>query len=115
MAYYQIPPDINEKEKVIGGVLTVSQLVAIIVFAVLGGVTALIIFRAANKPILALIVGIIILIPGLILGFKKERRLGDMEEFEYLMIKHRFKKQRKQYPNINQGYMAALDNKEEMK
>ena len=55
MAYYQIPPDINEKEKVIGGVLTVSQLVAIIVFAVLGGVSAMIIFRTANKPILALI------------------------------------------------------------
>lgn len=115
MAYYQIPPDINEKEKVIGGVLTVSQLVAIIVFAVLGGVTALIIFRAANKPILALIVGIIILIPGLYLGFKKEHRLGDMEEFEYLRIKHQFKKQRKQYPNVNDGYMDTLNSGEELK
>lgn len=115
MAYYQIPPDINEKEKVIGGVLTVSQLVAIIVFAVLGGVSALIIFRAANKPILALIVGIIILIPGLYLGFKKEHRLGDMEEFEYLMIKRRFKKERKRYPNVNDGYMAAVNNGEETK
>ena len=106
MAYYQIPPDINEKEKVIGGVLTVSQLVAIIVFAVLGGVSAMIIFRTANKPILALIVGIIILIPGLYLGFKKEHRLGDMEEFEYLS---------KQYPNVNDGYMDTLNSGEELK
>lgn len=88
MGMYQIPPDVKEKEKVIGGILNLVQFLWL-----LGGLgLALLLFLATSGITGSLIVGLISALLGigvsLPFAFYKKR---DLSFFQYLKFKRRLK------------------------
>lgn len=103
MARYAIPPDIREKEKVVGGILTVSQTILIAVGGALSFVLVQGIFKLSNNIVLALL-GLLPMIPTLFLALYKKHDYGDMELTQYLIFKWKFDHSRKEFPNINENF-----------
>lgn len=94
MKNYSIPPDMNEKEKVIGGVLDFTQFFWIVGGALIGAVVFVILFPLLDK--FALIFGIIFGLTGVPFAlFKKE----GLSLFEYYKRKREFDKKTKHLPN----------------
>ena len=94
MRVYEVPPDITEKEKVIGGLLDFVQFAWAIGGLVLGGI---------NFLIFSKIFGMFALFPSLIIAsvaipfmFYKKR---GMTLFQYIVKKHKFKKKQKHLIN----------------
>lgn len=89
MAIYHIPPDMKEKERIIGNVLTLNQF-----FWLLGGfgigmvgfVFTFTLFHSLPVSIFMLIVGM-----GLSLPFVFYKR-GDLTLYQYITRRHRFLK-----------------------
>ncbi|MBG9693078.1 hypothetical protein ABD91_20205 [Lysinibacillus sphaericus] len=96
---YPVPPDMKEKEKVIGGILNVNQLlwlilglaigagVFVMLFPILGGIPSLVVgllFATVTSPFI----------------FVKRH---DMTLFEYLKFKYLFSKKTKHLPNKRKG------------
>jgi uncharacterized membrane protein YhiD involved in acid resistance len=75
MASYNVPPDISEKEKIVGGLLTFAQLIWLIVGV---GITAVIsMFLFAFLGNISIIVGVLIGIPfGICFAFVKVHTLS---------------------------------------
>ena len=94
MRSYSVPPDMNEKEKIIGGVLDIGQFLWILGGLLIGAVVFVILFPIFNKYslIFAMIFGssgipfVVIKIEGLTL-------------FEYYKRKRRFDKKTQKLPN----------------
>lgn len=103
MARATIPPDIREKEKVIGGILSASQLVVIGVGAVLAFLVMNFMFNTTGNVVLSAL-GLLIAIPFIYIAMHKQKGYENMEYFQYLILKHQFKKSRKEFPNINDNY-----------
>lgn len=97
MATYQVPPDISEKEKIVGGVLTAAQLVSILVF-----VGIAVVFSFALMPVFGngiIIVSLVLFLPmGAAFSFLKIKGLS---LFMYLKLKKQRWKAKKQL--INEG------------
>lgn len=104
MARYPIPPDIREREKVVGGIFTVSQtlflaLAALVFFAIVS-----VMYKTTNKIILSAIVAILAASIFLPFAFFKKKDYGNVELAQYLIYLFRYKKSRKEFPNINENY-----------
>jgi len=95
MAQYVVPPDIREKEKIVGGVLTATQL-----FWILGGVGVTALLSFITFPILgsaSIIISLFIGLPaGVCFAFIKRHGLP---LFDYLKERAKHKKKTKQLIN----------------
>jgi len=94
MRNYSVPPDINEKEKVIGGVLDLHQFFWLLGGFLLGTIVFIALFPFMGK--LSLIFGAIFAISGTPFAFKKKEGLP---LFEYIKRKRIFEKKNKYLPN----------------
>lgn len=99
MRNYVVPPDINEKEKVIGGVLNINQFFWLLGGFVLGAVVFVVFFPVFGKFSLAL--GGLFSLTGVPFVVIKPK---DLTLFEYLKRKQKFKKKNKKLPNIKKDY-----------
>ena len=94
MKSYPMPPDIREKEKIIGGIFTLTQGLWI----GLGVVVYLV-----NSLLLSFIFGkfsFFLSIPYIVLGFVFAlKKLHEMSLFTYLKYKQKYKKKNKELPN----------------
>lgn len=104
---YQIPPDIHEKEKIIGGIFTLTQFIFIVIAAVVGIGLGMILY-GMTASFIAMIIGIAIgALPFIPFGFVKIRKMGDIELFQYLKYKIQYKMSIKEYKNINENYRGG--------
>lgn len=99
MRNYSVPPDINEKEKVIGGVLNINQFFWLLGGFVLGVIMFIITFSFLGK--FSLFIGAIFSLTGVPFVVIKPKGLT---LFEYLKRKQKFKKKTKYLPNIKKDY-----------
>ena len=94
MKSYVVPPDINEKEKIVGGILTLDQLLWVFAGFVLGGLVFVITFNYFGK--FSLVLGgtsCLTSVPFIV--YKK----NNLTLFEHLKRKHKFNKKTRHLPN----------------
>jgi len=104
MKQYQMPPDTRDKEKLFGGIFTITQFIALVVCICLGAGLGLLI-NMIIPSVWSLIVGIILgAIVGAPFAFYKNRKMGDMELSKYLWLKFLFKRKVKEKIHINENY-----------
>lgn len=97
MRSYQIPPDMKEKEKVVGGLINLNQLFWIIGGLGLGACMFGLTFTLTGIGTLSIIIGAIFCLSGVPFALKKVKGLT---LYEYLHRKRKFKKKVKHLPNI---------------
>lgn len=95
-----IPPDMREKEKIVGGLLDINQLLWIIGGGVLGAIMFGTSFLILNLPILSIILAIIGVALSLPFVFYKK---NDLTLYQHLKYSYEFKTKVKELPNINNG------------
>ena len=107
---YPIPQDIHEKEKIIGGMFTISQFI----FIALGAVSALFggigIYTATNNLMATgatMVICAAIFVP---FGFIKVRKYGDVELFQLVLMKIKYAREPKEYLNISENYREEIVN-----
>lgn len=94
MRSYSVPPDVNEKEKIIGGVLDLHQFFWILGGLLIGTLVFILLFPVFGK--FSLIFGVIFSFSGVpFVVVKKE----GLPLFEYYKRKKSFDKKTKQLPN----------------
>lgn len=94
MRSYGVPPDINEKEKVVGGFLNINQLFWAIGGLGVGAVMFLIAYPFIGK--LSLFVGAIFSLSGVPFALIK---IHDLTMFEYLKRKRQFNRKNQLLPH----------------
>lgn len=106
---YPIPQDIHEKEKIIGGMFTITQFI----FIAIGAVSALFggigIYTLTDNLIATAITMIIcagIFVP---FGFIKMRNYGDVELFQFVLMKIKYAREPKEYLNISENYREEIN------
>lgn len=95
MAVYPIPPDLSEKEKIVGGLLTAAQLISII--AGIGGMAlfSLVFYQMIGRA--AIVIGAVVFLPlGCIFAFVKKKGLPLLT---YLRLRKIHKSKVKRLPN----------------
>lgn len=98
---YSMPPDTNEREKIVGGLLTLGQAAWIAVGGVLYVIWILVTYRVLGA--FSFILGIGFLVFGFYFGLKK---VDDLPYPKYLRLKRIYKKKVKNY--INKGEKTEL-------
>lgn len=101
---HDLPPNTNDKEKVIGGIFTFTQFIFLVLGFLCGGGLALLlknVFTSTWFLALGFFVGFLPFLP---FAFYRIERMGDMELFHYLVIRYKFRKSRKKYINKNINY-----------
>ena len=94
MRNYSIPPDMNEKEKVIGGILDLHQFFWILGGLLIGAIVFVLLFPIFGKA--SLFFGILFSLSGIpFVVIKKE----GLTLFEYLKRKKAFENKTKYLPN----------------
>lgn len=94
MRTYTVPPGTNDKEKIIGGILNINQFFWVLGGLVLGATMFAITFPFLGKG--SLFIGFIFCLTGVpFVVFKK----NNLTLFQYLKLKHDFKKKTKHLPN----------------
>lgn len=101
MAVYSVPPDISEKEKIVGGILTAAQLICILIGVGCAAVFSFLFFQIIGTA--AIILGVIIFIP--IGGIFALLKIKGLPLYEYLRLKKYHKTVTKKMPN----YRAEAD------
>ncbi|ADO59553.2 PrgI family protein [Paenibacillus polymyxa] len=96
MRNYQIPPDMNEKEKVIGGILNINQFFWVLA-GLLIGAGAFAIFVKLFGGVIALILAIPICLIGTPFAIYKK---NELTLYQYLSYKRKFKKKTHKLANI---------------
>lgn len=100
---HPVYPDMSEKEKIFGGILTAGEFVWIISFSIVGVILGLLSVKVVGA------IGLIVFLPfcgaGLFMAFYKKH---EMSMIKYLMLKRKYKKKQKKYPNRRQGNVLAL-------
>lgn len=93
---YSVPPDSKEKEKIIGGYITLGQGAWLMLGFVIGFAFTLLFYGAF--PILAVIIGLLLFvgIGGTFAFYKKE----GIPFFRYLVLKERNKRKTKHLPSF---------------
>lgn len=87
MQYHQVPPDTRDKEKIFGGIFTISQFVFLVIGVVFGALLGLLSYTLfQNIIVLAVmfVVGMVVFAP---FAFVKIHKMGDMELFKYLVLR----------------------------
>lgn len=103
MGNYTVPPDTKEKEKIVGGLLYLSQAFWLVLGFIIGG-TAFILLYGVIGGAFSIVIGII-LAGGIGVPFafyKKE----ELTLFQYLRLKHKFKRRIQKLPNMRKGESA---------
>lgn len=95
MKIYNIPPNTNEKEKVIGGVLTLNQFFWIVGGIGLGSIIFFTLFKFIGAVPAALI-ALIFAVSGIPFALYKK---NELTLFKYIILKRTFKKKQKKLPN----------------
>lgn len=95
MRMYQIPPNMREKEKVIGGILNINQFFWILTGLILGALVFAITFGILGGTF-AIILGVIFCFTGVPFAVYKKNGLT---LFEFLKYRQKFKKKTKKLPN----------------
>lgn len=99
MRSYSVPPDMNEKEKVIGGILDLYQFFWILGGLLIGALVFIALFPVFGRG--SLFFGILFSLSGVpFVVIKKE----GLTLFEYLKRKKRFEKKSKYLPNKRKNY-----------
>lgn len=93
---YEIPPDTNEEEKAIGGVLTFVQFFWLLGGAVLGVFAYMLIYLVVRIQVLAIIPAVAVALSGVPFAFIRKH---DMPLCTYLMTKRKFDKKNKKLIN----------------
>ena len=94
--YYQVPPDMKEKEKIIGGLLTLQQFYWILGGTGLGAVLFIATYVLTHIGFLAIMLGILGIASGVPFAIVKK---NDLPLFTYLSRKRQFKKKEKKLIN----------------
>lgn len=96
MSSYTVPPDTREKEKIVGGLLYLSQAFWLLLGFVIGGSVFILLYNLIGG---AFSFGLGVIIAGAIgvpfAFYKKE----DLTLFQYLRLKRAFKKKAQKLPN----------------
>lgn len=96
MAVYQVPPDMKEKEKIIGGILNINQLLWLILGLGIGALIFVMLFKIFGG-IPSLVLGVIAATSTTPFIFVKKKELT---LFQYFKYKFAFKRKTKYLPNI---------------
>lgn len=108
MAAYQVPPDTSAKEKIIGGFLSINQLIWVLIGLAAGvGIGS---FLKLFMGQAGLIIGII---PGLVFAFIFcFVKVHQLTMFQYIQYTQKQKKRTKQLPNIRMEGMTKEEKEE---
>ena len=88
MATYNVPPDISEKEKIVGGLLTAAQLICILIGVGAAAISSFLLFQIIGSA--GIIVGVVIFIP--IGGVFALLKIKGLPLYEYLRRRAHHKK-----------------------
>lgn len=99
MRVYVVPPDMNEKEKVIGGILNINQFFWILGGLILGAVVFAICFNLIGGTPALVVAGFCCLTGIPFVVFKK----NGLTLYQYITYKQKFKRKTKKLPNIRKG------------
>lgn len=105
---YQVMPDIREKEKIVGGLFTITQTIFLGLSVITGGLFGLGVFTLTSDPFLSVICIVIGAVPFLPFAFVTIESMGKMELFFYLMIKLKYKNGQKIFINLNENKRNRL-------
>ena len=94
MRSYFVPPNTNEKEKVIGGILNINQFFWVLAGFLLGGLV--IVFTHKILGQFSIFLGLIFASTSLPFVLYKK---NDLTLFQYLTLNQKFKKKVKKLPN----------------
>lgn len=99
MKSYSVPPDINEKEKIIGGFLNLNQFLWLLGGLLIGAGVFVILFPILSKYSL-IFAGLFSLtgVPFAVIKIK------NLTLYEYLKRKRAFKKKTKYLPNVKRDF-----------
>lgn len=96
MKSYVIPPDMNEKEKIIGGILNINQFFWIAGGLALGAIVFILTFNILGGT-MSLILGGFFCLTGIPFVVVK---INGLTLYNYLKLKRKFKHKVKKMPNI---------------
>ena len=105
---YQVMPDIREKEKIVGGLFTITQTIPLALALICGGGLAVLTFSSTQNIVMTVIMFIIGAVPFLPFAFVKIEKMGNMELFFYLRIRMKYKKSQKVFCNLNENQRKRL-------
>lgn len=101
---YQIPPDIKEKEKIIGGLFTKTQFVFVVAAVICGLGFGYLAFKFTSNAIVFFICLLIGAVPFLPFSFITIRKMGNIELAYFILKKVKYNKSTKNYVNISENY-----------
>lgn len=104
MQIYSMPPDTNEKQKILWGKFDSSQILQFSVFTILGVIIALAVYGITKMFFLGLIFMLPFVGLGILFALKK---VNGMMLFQYLRLKHKYKKKIKYY--VNGGFHNKME------
>lgn len=99
MRSYNVPPDVNEKEKIIGGILNINQFFWLLGGLLIGAIVFVLLYPLLDKY--SLIVAGLFALSGTPFVLIKPKGLT---LYEYLKRKRNFDKKTKYLPNIKKDY-----------
>lgn len=105
---YKISGDIRKKEKIVGGLFTLTQTIFLGLAAVVGLGVGILAYNATQNLVFGIICIIIFASPFLPFAFVTIEKMGDMELAKYLWIRFKFRKSQKNFLNINEKYKDYL-------
>ena len=108
MAMYEIPPDTRGRSKIIGGILTITQLIWVVLGVVVGGMLAMAIYSGTSSLVFTVLGFLIGCAPFAPFAFIKISKVGDMELFSYLMLVLKFRQSNKKFYNYNVNYNGKI-------
>lgn len=107
MAQYPIPQDMREKEKIIGGIFTMTQFAFVAIGVALGLLLGLGAYSLTGSLVFTVVV--IVLIVGLFapFGFVTLPKYGDIELYQYVIMLIKYKKSNKDFLNVSENYRGG--------
>lgn len=94
MRSYIVPPNTNEKEKVIGGVLNINQFFWVLAGLLIGGLVIILTHKILGQ--FSIVLGLVFASSGLPFVLYKK---NDLTLFQYITLKRKFDKKVKKLPN----------------
>ena len=92
---YAMPPDTNEEENIVGGIINKHQLIWLVIGGGVGAFVTLILFKLIGA--ISLIFAFPPIVVGCVFAFRK---VENMTLFDYLRYRHRFNKSVKHFANF---------------
>ena len=107
MRIYKMPPDTRDKEKLFGGIFTLSQFICLGIGVVIGMLLAILfnsIFPGLVSVLIGLGIGVAIGLPFAVI---KIRKMGNMELLKYIFLNIKFNKKTKKKIHVNENYQRS--------